>query len=82
MSPPLNTPRHVQDRESLLQHLEKRPDAPWKGNGMWSFKNANRVYGSPMFDAAWRRAGCPNADSDLPGIVAQLHACATPWKRT
>lgn len=48
---PLHHP--TQERAALLEHLEKRPDMPWKGGGFFSFRNDSRVYGSPMFDAVY-----------------------------
>ena len=72
----------VQDREGMLQHIERRPDAPWKAGAMWSFKNESRVFGSPWFDAAYERA-CGQAESgSLAAVLSSMRSCYTPWQRT
>ena len=32
-----------QERDDLLQHLEKRPEGQWRSNTLWSFKNEDKV---------------------------------------
>lgn len=66
----------------MLEHLEKRPEAAWKGNGtMWGFRNEARVYGSPMFDAVWRQVCHQGASpAGLEATLAQLRAAPVPWQ--
>lgn len=57
---------NVQEREYLIEQIEKRPDASWRSNSMWTFRNDAKVYGSPMFDDAWSKAkGGHNPMPDL-----------------
>ena len=72
----------VQEREALLQHIERRPEAPWKASS-WSFKNENRCFGSPWFDQAYRRAlGQPHdRDGQFAAMLASLRSSWTPWRQ-
>lgn len=57
----------VQERENLLEQLEKRPDSSWRSNSMWTFRNDAKIYGSPMFDAAWSQL--KNSHNPLPEVI-------------
>ena len=66
-----------QERDEVIQHIEKRPEAMWKINTMWSFKNEFKMYGSPMFDAVWAKttSGCSDSMSE---IVLALRTARVP----
>ena len=71
----------AQEREALLQHIEKRPEAPWKAT-TWSFKNESRCFGSPWFDVAYERAcGRPDGGA-FAAMLSALRSSYTPWQRT
>ena len=55
----------------MLQHIEKRPDAMWKTNTQWSFRNETKTYGSPMFDAVWAEMN-PDAHNPMPEVLKTL----------
>lgn len=38
----------VQERDDLIQHLEKRPEGQWRSNTIWSFKNEDKVRTSEL----------------------------------
>ena len=66
-----------QERGEVIQHIEKRPEAMWKINSMWSFRNEAKMYGSPMFDAVWAKVtlGCSNK---MPEVVQALKEASLP----
>lgn len=71
---------HKKERDDLLQHLEKRPDAMWRTGSIWSFRNDDKIYGSPMFDrAVWRAKG--EGANPLPALLATLRAAPLPFGR-
>lgn len=37
----------------MLEQVTTRPDTMWKSGTLWSFKNENKIYGTPMLDTAW-----------------------------
>jgi len=66
--------RRAQERESMFEMVEKRPDSMWRTGTMYSFRNEAKVYGSPMLDAAWAHA-TPGAPPDpVPALLAALRA--------
>lgn len=70
----------AQDRDAMLDHIEKRPDSNWKGS-MWSFRNDAKLYGSPMFDAVWHAmTQLQHADS-CREVVQQLRSAPVPWQQ-
>ena len=80
---PLHQP--LQERNELLEHLDRRPDSMWRTGTQWSFKNEARVYGSPMLDAAWAElvAGqLGGGDNPLPAMIAELRAAPIPFTAT
>lgn len=66
-----------QERDEVIQHIEKRPEAMWKINTMWSFRNEAKMYGSPMFDAVWAKvtSGCSDR---MPEVVQALRQASLP----
>ena len=75
--PVLQTDMFRQEREEVIQHIDRRPEAMWKINTMWSFRNEAKMYGSPMFDAVW--AKMTNDCSDrLPQVVQALQQASVP----
>ena len=60
----------MQEREEVLQHIERRPESMWKINTMWSFRNESKMYGSPMFDAVWART-----TSDTANRMSEVVTC-------
>lgn len=70
---------HLQEREYLLEQIEKRPDSSWRSNSMWTFRNEAKIYGSPMFDAAWNQAmGKPSAMPQLLQTLRSKDAAGSP----
>lgn len=67
----------LKDRDEVIQHIEKRPEAMWKINTMWSFRNEAKMYGSPMFDAVWAQmtSDCSNK---MPEVVQSLRHARVP----
>ena len=67
----------MQERDEVIQHIEKRPEAMWKINTMWSFKNELKMYGSPMFDAVWAKttSECSNKMNE---VVSALRTANVP----
>lgn len=69
----------MQDRDQLIDHLEKRPEAMWKIGTIWTFKNEAKVYGSPMFDTVWHRMQAKGPLPDLmPEVIRQLRSAPLP----
>lgn len=68
----------LQEREDLLEHIEKRPDAMWKSS-MWSFRNDAKVYGSPMHDAVWSSITGQAPEINLEEMLSHLQAAALPF---
>ncbi len=69
----------MQDRDQLIDHLEKRPEAMWKIGTIWTFKNEAKVYGSPMFDTVWHRMQPEGSQPDLmPEVISQLRSAPLP----
>ena len=60
----------MQEKEYVIDQLEKRPDAAWRSNSMWTFRNEAKVYGSPSFDAAWSKLY--GTHNPLPTVLAFL----------
>ena len=60
----------MQEREYLIDQIEKRPDSSWRSNSMWTFRNDAKIYGSPMFDAAWTQLR--GGHSPLPELLQTL----------
>lgn len=67
----------MQEREEVLQHIEKRPESMWKINTMWSFRNESKMYGSPMFDAVWART-TSDAVNKMPEVIEGLRQAPVP----
>ncbi len=63
-----------QDRDEVIQHIEKRPEAMWKINTMWSFRNEAKMYGSPMFDAVWAQMTSDCSNRMLEVVQSLRHA--------
>jgi len=63
-----------QDRDEVIQHIEKRPEAMWKINTMWSFRNEAKMYGSPMFDAVWAQMTSDCSTRMLEVVQSLRHA--------
>lgn len=40
----------------MLKSMEQKPDGQWPTGTIWSFKNQERIYGTPMLDAAIEEA--------------------------
>ncbi len=69
----------MQDRDQLIDHLEKRPEAMWKIGTVWTFKNEAKVYGSPMFDAVWAGMQPERCLSDpMPELISKLRSAPLP----
>lgn len=69
----------VQDRDQLIDHLEKRPEAMWKIGTIWTFRNEAKVYGSPMFDAVWSRMQPEGILADhMPEVINSLRSAPLP----
>ena len=69
----------VQDRDQLIDHIEKRPEAMWKIGTIWTFKNEAKVYGSPMFDAVWAAMHPGGGLSDpMPDVISKLRSAPLP----
>lgn len=65
----------------MLRSIEQHPDAMWKTDTIWSFKNQAKIYGSPMFDASWNLAGGqPSASPMLPDVLEHLRSVDVPFK--
>lgn len=47
----------MKERNSMIDTISKKPDNMWRTGTLWSFKNEQKVYGSPHFDAAWKFVG-------------------------
>ncbi len=58
----------------MIQHIEKRPEAMWKINTMWSFRNEAKMYGSPMFDAVWAQITSDCSNRMLEVVQSLRHA--------
>ena len=70
---------HLQDRDQLIDHLEKRPETMWKIGTIWTFKNEAKVYGSPMFDAVWAGMQPERCLSDpMPELISKLRSAPLP----
>ena len=62
----------LKERAAQLALLVESPGAMWPVGTLWSFKNTQRLYGTPMLDAAIARLrGEP---STLPRVVEELMA--------
>ena len=57
----------MQERDYIAEQIEKRPDAMWKTNTMWTFRNDAKVYGSPWFDATW--AATVGGPDPMPAVL-------------
>lgn len=69
----------VQDRDQLIDHLEKRPEAMWKIGTIWTFRNEAKVYGSPMFDAVWSCMQPEGIVADrMPEVISSLRSAPLP----
>lgn len=68
----------VQDRQALLDHIEKRPESMWKIGTMWSFRNEAKVYGSPIFDAVWSQCLPGSLQDPMPAVLQKLRSAALP----
>ncbi len=68
----------MQERDDMLDHIEKRPDAMWKSS-IWSFRNDAKIYGSPMFDAVWVSNAHASADVRIQDLILHLKAAAVPF---
>jgi Protein SET DOMAIN GROUP 2 C-terminal len=67
-----------QDRDEMINSIEKRPDAMWKTGTIWSFRNEAKIYGSPMMDAVW--AGMHGGAADpMPALLARLRSAPLPF---
>ncbi|KAK9818057.1 hypothetical protein WJX72_006388 [[Myrmecia] bisecta] len=62
------------ERKALLDMLTRTPFVMWPTSTLWSFKNAAKVYGSPMLDAALR---CSRAGTTLSAGDATWDALLT-----
>ena len=60
----------LQEREYVLEQIQQRPESPWRTNSMWTFKNEAKIFGSPMFDAAWARE--TDGRDPMPELIEQL----------
>ncbi|MEW5298263.1 MAG: hypothetical protein WDW36_001408 [Sanguina aurantia] len=60
-------------RSSLLQHIEESPDAMWRSDTMFTYRNDNKVYGSPMFDDEYAAACATAAHVPPPQSHIQPH---------
>ena len=69
----------LQEREDMLEHIEKRPDAMWKSS-IWSFRNDAKVYGSPMYDAVWMSVTAARSDDQMRKMLSHLKAAAVPFE--
>lgn len=70
--------RAAQDRNQLIDHIDKRPEGMWKIGTIWSFRNEAKVYGSPMFDAVWAQT-MPGALPDpMPEVLQKLRSAPLP----
>jgi hypothetical protein len=70
--------RAAQDRNQLIDHIDKRPEGMWKIGTIWSFRNEAKVYGSPMFDAVWAQT-MPGAPPDpMPEVLQKLRSAPLP----
>ena len=68
-----------QDRDQLIDHLEKRSEAMWKIGTIWTFRNEAKVYGSPMFDAVWQHMQPASTLTDpMPEVIRQLRSAPLP----
>jgi len=67
----------LQEQEYLIDQLDKRPDAAWRSNSMWTFRNDAKVYGSPTFDAAWSKLH--DTHNPLPEVLTFLKANSTKY---
>jgi hypothetical protein len=68
----------AKDRDAMLEHIEKRPDAMWKVGTLWSFKNEAKIYGSPVFDSRWAELTGEFGDP-MPGLVGGLRSAWVPY---
>ena len=69
----------MQDRDQLIDHLEKRPEAMWKIGTIWTFKNEAKVYGSPMFDTVWLQTQQQGSLQDhMPEVISLLRSAPLP----
>jgi hypothetical protein len=69
----------LQDRDQLIDHLEKRPEAMWKIGTIWTFRNEAKVYGSPMFDAVWSQIQSEGILADrMPEVISSLRSALLP----
>jgi [histone H3]-lysine4 N-trimethyltransferase ATXR3 len=66
-------------RYEMLEHIEKRPDGMWKTGTQWSFRNENKIYGSPMLDAAWGEL-TGEGDGSWRELVKALKEAALPFE--
>lgn len=63
------------ERKALLDALQKSPANLWPTGTIWSFKNSNKVYGSPMLDAALQRSrGEPEAGQAMALMLQELRS--------
>jgi hypothetical protein len=68
----------AQERQALLDHIEKRPESMWKIGTMWSFRNEAKVYGSPMFDAMWAQCHDGAPPDPMPAMLRKLRSAPLP----
>ena len=38
----------------MVQWVKEKPEALWRTNTIWSFRNAAKIYGSPWLDAVMK----------------------------
>ena len=65
----------AQTRDAFLDLIDRSPDAYWPTNGVWSsFKNPDKIYGSPMLDDALARHSSIQGDEGekWPAVQALL----------
>lgn len=69
---------YVQDRNHLIDHIEKRPEGLWKIGTNWSFRNEGKIYGSPMFDAVWAETVADAPANPMPEVLQKLKSAHLP----
>eukprot|EP00210_Caulerpa_lentillifera_P005634 g5387.t1 len=60
-------------RPKMLRSIERKPENPWQLGTIWSFKNQERIYGTPMLDAAIEASkNLPHAGNALRELIEEL----------
>ena len=68
----------AKDRDAMIDHIQKRPDAMWKVGTLWSFKNEAKIYGSPVLDSRWAEL-TREFEDPMPALLGQLKGAPVPY---